>query len=181
MAAALIVPVAGIVSAQGAGAGTLPSVSGCSGSGTAKLKPGLLLRKTASQTIGVSGASLSGCTGDNGGASGDASLTLSVQTPSSANCKTIRGKVDKGAGRIVWSEAHATPTTVKINVKIVGNHSVTITGKVTSTDYKGQSISGSGTFDPNLNAKGTAGGACTLNSKLKTLSVTVSDFAIAGK
>jgi hypothetical protein len=180
MAAALIVPI-GVATAQSAGAGTLPSVSGCSGSGTIKAKPGLLLRKTASQTFGVTGAALTGCTGDNGGASGSASLTLSVQSPSSSNCKTVRGKINKGAGKIVWSQAHAGTSTIKINVEIVGSNTVKITGKVTSTDYKGQAISGSGSFTPNLNAKGTAGGGCTLNSKLKTLALTVDSFAIAGK
>ena len=180
MAAALIVPL-GVATAQSAGAGSLPSVSGCSGSGTIKAKPGLLLRATASQTFGVTGAALTGCTGDNGGAAGDATLTLSVQSASSANCKTIRNKVNRGAGRIVWAEAHAGTSTAKINVTIVGNSKVTITGKVTSTDYKGQAISGLGSFTPNLNAKGTAGGGCSLNSKLKSLALTIDSFAIAGK
>ena len=180
MAAALIVPL-GVVTAQAAGAGTLPGVTCTGGSGAIKAKPGLLLRATSSQTFGVTGGSVTGCTGSHGGASGTATLSFSVQSASSANCKTVRNKINKGSGRVVWSEAHAGTSTVKINVQIVGASGVKITGKVTSTDYKGQAISGAGSFTPNLNAVGTTGGGCSLNHRLKTLSLTLTSFAIAGK
>jgi len=181
MAAALIVPVAGIVSAQGAGAAADNVV--CTGNtGTLRASTGISLTTKRGITFTAKGGSLSGCSGIGISGDTDAGFGFSVQRPA-VSCKTIKGALFTGSGRIVWGAGSnaGVVTKVKVNLRFISLTTIGFTGKVTSEYLNGAKIAGTASIPPSLRSAGDRDGTCGNSgaSRVKTLPYEqTSDFTI---
>lgn len=183
MAAALIVPAAGIATAQSAGA-VANNVTCTTNTGTLKSDPGVSLTVKHGLTITGTGGVLDGCSGI--GISGDATggtLKFSLRA-APANCKTIKGDVATGGGRITWGDGSNAGiiTNLKLKIKFNSFTQVTFSGSVIGKGYLGGAkIGGTATIPPSLRAAGDNEGTCgnSDGSRVKKLDYTnKADFTI---
>jgi hypothetical protein len=196
MAAALIVPAAGIATAAHAGAATPDNVTCTTNTGTIKASTGVSLTTRRGTTWSGSKGTLDSCTGVGISDSTSATLSFTVQR-SAVSCKNIKGSLFIGSGQIKWGDGSnaGVTNTVKINVFFASLTQIKFSGIVTggftkiqgktarvgSGYLRGQKLAGTASIPPNLRSAGDNGGTCgnAKTSRVKKLDYTnTSDFTI---
>ena len=184
MAAALIVPAAGFVTAQSAGA-VSDNVTCTTNTGTVKLNPGVSLTVKHGQTGSQNNGVLDSCTGI--GITDSTSGTLRFQTLGTApvSCKLIKGFTLIGPGSIQWAKDGSNGgivTGLKLRIHFDSLTQISFAGSVRGRGYLGGAkIKGTASIPPVLRSAGDNGGTCG-NSKagrIRRLDYTnTSDFTI---
>jgi len=175
MAAALVVPVAGIVSAQSAGAAS-DNVVCTTNTGTLHASTGISLTTRQGTTFTSKNGVLDGCTGIGITAATGGVLNFTVQR-TAVSCKNIKGSLFVGSGTLRWNAGGSNEgviTKLKVNLKFNSLVQVQFSGIVTSTYLHGDHIAGIASIPPNLRSAGDNGGTCgnSKASRVKNLAFT---------
>ncbi len=181
MAAALVVPVAGIVSAQSAGAvqGGQGSFNCSSTSGSFAARPGLLLgqktnqRLTADSTVTCTGGFVTG---------GAAHLNVNEERMSCPSLAKGPAQGLNGNIRVIWNKADkAGQSLLTVNLKVTATSGHTTSGTITGTVRfgalaVGKAITGSFAINKGLNSVPN-GGNCAALKRLTSAGLTQFAFA----
>jgi hypothetical protein len=192
MAAALIVPAAGIATAQSAGAASADNVTCTANTGTIKASTGVSLSTRRGTTWSSTKGTLGGCTGVGIAAETTATLSFTVQR-SAVSCKNIKGSLFVGSGQIQWGDGSnkGVTNTLKVNLFFTSLTQVKFSGIVTGaftkiqgktarvgSDYlRGKKLAGVATIPPDLRSAGDNGGKCgnANTARVKKLDYTNTD------
>jgi hypothetical protein len=196
MAAALIVPAAGIATAQSAGAASADNVTCTTNTGTMKASTGVSLSTRRGTTWTSKAGTLDSCTGIGIADSTSATLSFTVQR-SAVSCKNIKGSLFIGSGQIKWGDGSnsGVNNTIKLNVFFTSLTKIKFSGIVTGaftkvqgstgrigSDYlRGKKIAGTASIPPDLRSAGDNDGKCgnAKTARVKSLAFTnASDFTI---